>query len=125
MERRKKRDAQLEEKHRLEMEEELTRQQQERDKLKEGIARKVEDQELKKNVKVRLCRYLMEYYISSLIPYPATPQNQIIMDTNRKGARIETKSAWIPIGHDENLIRFGDLALFYKVTAEQKRLNLW
>ena len=35
------------------MEEELTRQQQERDKLKEEIARKVEDQELKKNVKVK------------------------------------------------------------------------
>ena len=59
MERRKKRDAQLEEKHRLEMEEELTRQQQERDKLKEGIARKVEDQELKKNVKVGLCLLLV------------------------------------------------------------------
>ena len=52
LERRKKRDAQLEEKHRLEMEEEMSRQQQERDKLKEKIARKVEDQELKKNVKV-------------------------------------------------------------------------
>lgn len=52
LERRKKRDAQLEEKHRLEMEEEMTRQQQERDKLNDEIARKVEDSELKKNVQV-------------------------------------------------------------------------
>lgn len=52
LERRKKRDTQLAEKHRLEMEEEMTRQQQERDKLKDKIARKVEDDELKKNVKV-------------------------------------------------------------------------
>ncbi|KAH3750553.1 hypothetical protein DPMN_185080 [Dreissena polymorpha] len=51
LERRKKRDAQLEEKHRLEMEEEMTRQQQKRDKLNDQIARQVEDAELKKNVK--------------------------------------------------------------------------
>ena len=53
LERRKKRDAQLAEKHRLEMEEEMTRQQQQRDKLNDEISRKVENCELKKNVKVR------------------------------------------------------------------------
>ena len=53
LERRKKRDAQLAEKHRLEMEEEMTRQQQQRDKLNDEISRKVENSELKKNVKVR------------------------------------------------------------------------
>ena len=60
LERRKKRDAQLEEKHRLEMEEEMTRQQQERDKLKEEIARKVEDQELKKNTKVSVNKGIVQ-----------------------------------------------------------------
>ena len=60
LERRKKRDAQLEEKHRLEMEEEMTRQQQERDKLKEEIARKVEDQELKKNTKVSVNKRIVQ-----------------------------------------------------------------
>ena len=34
------------------MEEEMSRQQQERDKLNDTIARKVENEELKKNVKV-------------------------------------------------------------------------
>ena len=58
LERRKKRDAQLAEKHRLEMEEEMTRQQQQRDKLNDEISRKVENSELKKNVKVVLTFYL-------------------------------------------------------------------
>lgn len=49
---RKKRNARLEEKHRLEMEEEMTRQQQQRDKLNDELARQVEASELKKNVQV-------------------------------------------------------------------------
>ena len=51
-ERRQKRAAQLSQQQKLEMEEEVIRQQQERDRLNEKLARQVESTTLKDSVKV-------------------------------------------------------------------------
>ena len=53
-ERRQKRAAQLSQQQKLEMEEEVIRQQQERDRLNEKLARQVESTTLKDSVKVRV-----------------------------------------------------------------------
>jgi len=52
--RQRKRAETLEEKHRIEREQELARQQQERDKLNEKLARIIEKSALVENVKVKI-----------------------------------------------------------------------
>ena len=52
--RQRKRAETLEEKHRIEREQELARQQQERDKLNEKLARIIEKSALVENVKVNI-----------------------------------------------------------------------